>query len=172
MAFNRDKLLLAFGILSLFIGIVWSIIFEMVMSETPEYPVSLSEVIAGSLLSITGILLLYQKGRSIFYSVVATSLIASLVYLWIAPYIEDYVVGAFCLVVLFIAVLKRDSFETKPLMSRIVAILMHSGRLKVSDLAAQLEKPEADVELALIKLRSSGATIEFEPETREVVYYA
>ncbi len=44
------------------------------------------------------------------------------------------------------------------------------GRIKISDLAIKIGKTEADVELAVIKLKSSGEPIHFDRETREVVH--
>jgi len=42
--------------------------------------------------------------------------------------------------------------------------------MKISDLAVQVKKREADVEMPLIKLRSGGARIDLNPETKEVIY--
>jgi hypothetical protein len=169
MEFKGDNLLLALGAVSLLIGLFWSILLP-IEAATPEYPASVAEITAGIFLCVSGILLIYQKGKGIFYGAVATLSIAIFTYLEITPYLEDLFVGAFCIVILFLTVLRRDSFEMNTLIKTILAILMHSRRLKISDLAAQAKKPEVDVEMALIKLRSSGARIDLDPETREVVY--
>lgn len=43
-------------------------------------------------------------------------------------------------------------------------------RKKVSELATQFKTTEADIELAVIKLKSRGEPIHFDRETREVIY--
>ncbi len=42
--------------------------------------------------------------------------------------------------------------------------------IKIEDLAKRLETKEADIELAVVRLRKNGVTINFNRETREVIY--
>ncbi len=44
------------------------------------------------------------------------------------------------------------------------------GRMKISELASRYKTTEADVELAVVKLKSKGEPIQFDRETREVIY--
>jgi hypothetical protein len=54
--------------------------------------------------------------------------------------------------------------------SRLLDAIKLYGRMKISEMAAQFKTTEADVELAVIKLKSNGEPIKFDRETREVVY--
>jgi hypothetical protein len=54
--------------------------------------------------------------------------------------------------------------------SRLLDVVKLHERMKISELATRFKTTEADVELAVIKLKSSGEPIEFDRETREVVY--
>lgn len=169
MAYRRDKLLVALGILSLLIGIIWSIALEIAWS-TPQYPLSVAEIIAGVLITTAGVLLLYQKGKGVYYGALITSIAAAITFVFITPYWEDYITGAFCFIAAGVTYTRRESFEMKPLMARLFGIVRSYGRVKISELATQLSTTEADVELAILNLQSQGEQIRFEAETREAVY--
>jgi hypothetical protein len=169
MQLRRDNLLLVFGILSILVGVIWGILMEIALA-TVDYPVSAAEIIAGLLITVAGILLLYQKGKGVYYAALTTSIVAAITFLFITPYVEDYATGAFCIIVIIVIAVRRGSFEARPLMSNLLGVVRDRRRVRISDLAAELKCSEADVELAIINLRSKGAAITFEAETREVVY--
>jgi len=54
--------------------------------------------------------------------------------------------------------------------SRLLDAMKLHERMKISELATRFKTTEADIELAIIKLKSSGEPIEFDRETREVIY--
>ncbi|MFX0117441.1 MAG: hypothetical protein ACFFB3_23035 [Candidatus Hodarchaeota archaeon] len=54
--------------------------------------------------------------------------------------------------------------------SRLLDTVKLHGRMKISELATRYKTTEADVELAVIKLKSQGEPIQFDRETREVIY--
>ncbi len=54
--------------------------------------------------------------------------------------------------------------------SRLLDVMKLHERMKISELATRFKTTEADVELAVINLKSSGKPIEFDRETREVIY--
>ena len=62
----------------------------------------------------------------------------------------------------------------KPRVAEIPRELLDTMKLhkhmKISDLATRFKTTEADVELAAIKLRSRGEPIQFDKETRELIY--
>ncbi|MGF3573730.1 MAG: PsbP-related protein [Candidatus Bathyarchaeia archaeon] len=49
-------------------------------------------------------------------------------------------------------------------------VLRHHKSIKIEDLAKMLETKEADIELAVVQLRKNGEPINFNRETREVIY--
>jgi len=54
--------------------------------------------------------------------------------------------------------------------SELLDVMKLYRRMKISDLATRFKTTEADVELTVIKLRSEGEPIQFDRETREVIY--
>lgn len=54
--------------------------------------------------------------------------------------------------------------------SRLLDTLKLHERMKISELATRFKTTEADIELAVIKLKSTGEPIQFDRETREVIY--
>ena len=54
--------------------------------------------------------------------------------------------------------------------SRLLDVMKLHGRMKISELAARFKTTEADIELAVVKLKSSGEPIQFDAEKREVIY--
>jgi len=54
--------------------------------------------------------------------------------------------------------------------SRLLDTMKLHGSMKISELATRFKTTEADVELAVVGLKSKGEPIEFDRETREVIY--
>lgn len=54
--------------------------------------------------------------------------------------------------------------------SRLLDAMKFYGRIKISELATRFKISEADIELALIELKSRGEPIKLDRETREVIY--
>lgn len=64
-------------------------------------------------------------------------------------------------------ILKPKMVETP---SKLLDTMKLHGRMKISELATRYKTTEADIELAVVKLKSKGEPIQFDRETREVIY--
>ncbi len=64
-------------------------------------------------------------------------------------------------------ILKPKMVETP---SKMLDTMKLHGRMKISELASRYKTTEADVELAVLKLKSKGEPIQFDRETREVIF--
>ena len=54
--------------------------------------------------------------------------------------------------------------------SRLLDVMKLHGRMKISELATRFKTTETDIELAVVRLKSKGEPIQFDRETREVIY--
>lgn len=77
-------------------------------------------------------------------------------------------ISAIGFISLIIGVVLKPKIVEVP--SRLLDAMKLYGRMKISELAARFKTTEADVELAVIKLKSKGKPIRFDRETREVIY--
>jgi hypothetical protein len=166
--FKRDKVLTALGITNVVLGIVWGVALEVYIA-TPGYAVSAVSIFAGLVQATSGFLLLYQKGKGIYYGVIATAVVAGIAYLF-TPYWDDLIIMAFCYAVVMITFLRRKSFEMAPVMEKLLSIVSSHGQIDISDLAMQLGTTEANIELAVIELQSKEQPIKFDKNSRKVFY--
>lgn len=164
----KSKALLALGIANIAIGIVWGIIFEITWA-TPLSPISMTAITAGLLQLVNGALLVYQKGKGVYYVAFITAIAAGIAYN-LTPYTEDIIFSIFCYVVAAVTFLRRKAFEGIPMIPKLIEIMQHQGRMGISQLAEQLRTTEANIELYIIELQSKGQPIRFDVTKREVIY--
>lgn len=65
---------------------------------------------------------------------------------------------------------KRIKVQQQKIEREMLDVLKLHKSIKIEDLAKRLETKEADIELAVVRLRKNGVTINFNRETREVIY--
>ena len=53
---------------------------------------------------------------------------------------------------------------------RVLEVAKRDGRVSIKEVATETGKTEADIEVAIIKLRSKGQPVSFDMKTREVIY--
>lgn len=64
----------------------------------------------------------------------------------------------------------RAKPKVEQVASKLLDVMKLYERMKISELATRFKTSEADIESALIKLKSRGEPIQFDVETREVIY--
>jgi hypothetical protein len=164
----KDKALLALGIVNIVTGIVWGIVMEIVGAGL-LLPISMIAITAGVLQIINGALLIYQKGKPVYYGALITAIAAGIAYI-LTPYMEDMGFVILCFVVAVVIYVKRRSFEKVTMIPGLIEIMQRRGMMTISQLAEQLKTTEANIELHIIELQSKGQPIRFDAEKREVIY--
>ena len=76
--------------------------------------------------------------------------------------------GAIGFIGLIVGLILKPKMVEAP--SRLLDAMKLHGRMKISELATRLKTTEADIELAVVKLKSKGEPLQFDRETREVIY--
>jgi hypothetical protein len=75
-----------------------------------------------------------------------------------------------CAAILHIIEGKKAKTQQQKIQREMLDVLRLHKSIKIEDLAKRLETKEADIELAVVRLRKNGVPINFNRETREVIY--
>jgi len=129
----------------------------------------MESVTAGVLQIVSGALLIYHKGKPVYYAALITTIAAGIAYL-LTPYMVDIAFTIFCFVVAVVIIVRKKSFEKATMMPRLIEIIQRQGMTAISQLAEQLKTTESNIELDIIELKSKGYPIKFDAEKREVIY--